>query len=111
MLLDDIFSGVFFTPDGDLLDVSSDEDVDLGVTLSSISISEGREDIPFAQYAVLGDSPDVTGVGGRSGHAGAFLRPRPASNRRTFRRFSMEASPVAPGDRRTRVCLGRRDAL
>ena len=32
MRLDDIFSGLFGTPDGDLLDVASDEDVGLNVT-------------------------------------------------------------------------------
>ena len=84
MVLDDIFSGVFFTPDGDLLDVSSDEDVGLNVTLSSISSSEGRAHTPFARYAVPGDSPDLTGVGGRSGHVGAFSRPRPESSGRRF---------------------------
>ena len=39
-MLDDIFSGVLFTPDVDLLDLSSDENVGLNVTLSSISSSE-----------------------------------------------------------------------
>ena len=79
IILDDIFSGVLFTPDGDLLDVSSDEVVGLNVTLSSISSSEGRAHTPFARYAVQGGSPDLTGVGGRSGYVGAFLRPRPES--------------------------------
>ena len=79
-MLADIFSGVLFTPDGDLLDVSSDEDVGLNVTLSSISSSEGRAHTPFARYAVLGDSLDLTGVGGRYGRVGAFLRPRPESS-------------------------------
>ena len=53
---------MFFTPDGDLLDVSSDEDVSLNVNLSSISSSEGRTHSPFAQYAILGNSPDLTGA-------------------------------------------------
>ena len=83
-MLDNIFSGVLFTPDGDLLDVSSDEDVGLNVTLSAISSSEGRAHTPFVRYAVLGDSPDLTGVGGRYGHVGTFLRPRPESSGRRF---------------------------
>ena len=83
-MLDNIFSGVLFTPDGDLLDVSSDEDVGRNVTLSSISSSEGRAHTPFARYAVLGDSPDLTGVGGRYRHVGAFLRPRPESSGKRF---------------------------
>ncbi|CAN0038503.1 unnamed protein product, partial [Ascophyllum nodosum] len=58
---DDIFYGVSSTRDGDLLDVSSDEYIGLNVTLSPISSSEGRTQTPFAQYAVLGDSHDLTG--------------------------------------------------
>ena len=110
-MLDGIFSWVLFTPDGDLLDVSSDEDVSLNVTLSSSSSNEGRAHTPFARYAVLADSPDLKEVGGLSGHVEEFRRPRPESSGIKFRRFSREASPVAPGDRRTRVCLRRRDAL
>ena len=83
-MLDDIFSGVPLTPDGDLLDVSSDKDVGLNLTLSFFSSSEGREHTPFARYAVLGDSPDLTGVGGRYSHVGAFLRPRPEPSGRRF---------------------------
>ena len=83
-MLHDIFSGVLFTADSDLLDVSSDEDVGLHVTLSSISSSEGRAHTPFARYAVLGDNPDLTGIGGRYGQVGAFLRPRPESSGSSF---------------------------
>ena len=75
IMLDDIFSVVFFPPDGDRLDVSSDEDVGRNVTLSSISSSEGRAHTPFAQYEELGDSPDLTGVGGRSGPLEHFYIP------------------------------------
>ncbi|CAM9863436.1 unnamed protein product, partial [Ectocarpus fasciculatus] len=52
--LDDVFSGVFFSPDGDLLDIPSDGDESLNLTLSSTSISEGTVHPPFAQFAVLG---------------------------------------------------------
>ncbi|CAN0085466.1 unnamed protein product, partial [Ectocarpus sp. 8 AP-2014] len=51
--LDDVFSGVFFSPDGDLLDIPSDGDESLNLTLSSTSISEGTTHTPFAQFAVL----------------------------------------------------------
>ena len=82
--LDDIFSGAFFTSDGNLLDVLSEEDVGLNLTLPSISSSEGRAHTPFARYAVLGNSPDVTGGGGCSGQVEAFLRPRPGPTGRKF---------------------------
>ena len=67
---------MFFTPKVELLDVRSDEDVDLSVTLPSTSTSEHRAHTPFTQYAILGDSPDVTGGGGRSGQVGgSFMSP------------------------------------
>ena len=50
----DVYSRVFFTPEGDMLDVPSNEDLGLNVTLSSITSSENRAHTPFPQYAVLG---------------------------------------------------------
>ena len=60
-MLDDIFSEVFFTLDGDLFDVSSDEDVDLNVTLPSISSSEGRAHTPFCAIRGTGGQPRLNG--------------------------------------------------
>lgn len=57
MNLDDVFSGVFFSPEGDLLDIPSEEDDDgnsLNLTLSSATISDGARHPQFAQFAVLG---------------------------------------------------------
>ena len=56
-MLDDIFSGVLFTPDGDLLDVSSDEDVSLNVTPTSISSSEGSRAHPLRAVRGTGGQP------------------------------------------------------
>lgn len=68
--LDDVFSGVFFSPDGDLLDISSDDD-SLNLTLSSASISEGTRHPQFAQFAVLGGNEDgSTNSGGDGGGGG-----------------------------------------
>ena len=83
------FSGVFFTPDDDLLDVMLDKDVGFNVARSFISSSEGRAHTPFVKYAVLGDSPDVAVGGGRSNHVGAFLRPRPGSSGRKIEDSAM----------------------
>ena len=60
MNLNDIFSEVFFTPDKELLDIPSDENVDRSTVTFFKSTNGRRAHIPFAQYAVLGDSPDVT---------------------------------------------------
>ncbi|CAN0236615.1 unnamed protein product, partial [Ectocarpus sp. 4 AP-2014] len=75
--LDDVFSGVFFSPDGDLLDIPSDGDESLNLTLSSTSISEGTTRMPSAQYAVLsgtaddGDTTAAAAAGGVSAEAAA----------------------------------------
>lgn len=75
--LDDVFSGVFFSPDGDLLDIPSDGDESLNLTLSSTSISEGTTHTPFAQFAVLsgrpgdGDAAAAAAAGGVSAEAAA----------------------------------------
>ncbi|CAM9905068.1 unnamed protein product [Scytosiphon promiscuus] len=72
--LDDVFSGVFFSPEGDLLDIPSDGDDSLNLTLSSASISDGANHPQFAQFAVLsgGDSGAAeSGVGGMGGGNGA----------------------------------------
>ena len=82
--VDDIFSGVFSTPDGDLLEFLSDEDVDLNVTLSSTSSSEGWAHIPFAQYAVLRRQPRYDGRWRPLRTRWTFLRPRPGSSERRF---------------------------
>ena len=82
--LDDTLSRVFFTPDGDMLDVLSDEDLGPNVTLSSTSSSEGRAYIPFVQYAAFGYNSDVMGGGGRSGHVGTFPRPGQGQTRHDF---------------------------
>lgn len=59
--MDDVFSGVFFSPEGDLLEIPSDcEDEDgndLSLTLSSAYISDDARHPKFAQFAVLGDGP------------------------------------------------------
>ncbi|CAN0477186.1 unnamed protein product, partial [Hapterophycus canaliculatus] len=81
--LDDVFSGVFFSPEGDLLDIPSDGDESLNLTLSSASISEGTNHPQFAQFAVLsggdGGYADAggSGVTGGSGAGGetALLNP------------------------------------
>ena len=61
MDLNDIFSEMFFTPDEELLDIPSDENVDRTVTFFT-STNERRAHTPFAQYTGLGDSPVVTRV-------------------------------------------------
>ena len=74
---------MFFTPDGELLDFSSDDDDGHNVTFSSTSAVEGRTHPPFAQYAVLGDNPDATGGGDDSGHAeGVFMSPSRVKRRK-----------------------------
>lgn len=47
---------MFFTPDGELLDIPSDDDENLNITLSTTRTSEGSAQTPFAQFAVVGDS-------------------------------------------------------
>lgn len=66
--LDDIFSGVLFTPDGELLDIPSDDDENLNITLSTTRISEGRTQTSFGQFAVVGD----TLASEESGSSGQF---------------------------------------
>ena len=61
MDLNDIFSEVFFTPDEELLDIPSDNNVNRTVTFFT-STNERRAHTPLAQYAILGDSPGVTRV-------------------------------------------------
>ena len=61
MNLNDIFSELLFTPDDELLDIPSDENVDLNITFFT-STNEGHAHIPFAQFTVLGFSSDVPGV-------------------------------------------------
>ena len=74
--LDDIYSGMLFTPDSDdLLDVSSGKDVGLKVTLPSISSSKGRAHTPFARYAVLGDSSDLPELEAATDTLGNFYVP------------------------------------
>lgn len=63
--LDDVFSGVFFSPEGDLLDIPSDEDeegANLNLTLSSATISDGARHPQFAQFAVYGSGPSRESV-------------------------------------------------
>ena len=52
---------MFFTPDLDLLDVLSDEDVGLNVTLSSISSSEGRAHTPLRAVRGTREQPRLNG--------------------------------------------------
>ena len=97
----DIFPRLFYTSDGELLDVPSDEDV----TLFSISTSEGHANTPCAQYAILGSNPDVTGSGARSGHDEAFLRPPLGSSGRRFRRFRNGGESGGTRGSANAVCL------
>lgn len=64
--LDDVFSGVFFSPEGDLLDIpSSEEDeegANLNLTLSSATISDGARHPQFAQFAVYSSGPNRESV-------------------------------------------------
>ena len=92
--------------DGELVDVPSDEDINFDVTLFFTSTIEGRAHTPFSQYALLGDSPDVTGGGGHCGYVEVFLRPRLGPSGRRFQIFSTEANLTAPGDLRTRSFRG-----
>lgn len=74
---------MFFSPEGDLLDIPSDGDDSLNLTLSSTSISEGASHPQFAQFAVLGgggesgdDPAPAPGTNGGSGEgAGVGLNP------------------------------------
>ena len=97
----DVFPGLFYTSDGELLDVPSDEDV----TRIFISTGEGRANTPCAQYAILGSNPDVTGSGARSGHDEAFLHPQVGSSGRRFRRFRNGGEPGGTGGSVNVVCL------
>ncbi|CAN0514785.1 unnamed protein product, partial [Ectocarpus sp. 12 AP-2014] len=88
--LDDVFSGVFFSPDGDLLEIPSDGDESLNLTLSSTSISEGTTNTPFAQFAVLsgtagGVSAEAAAAAGAGEAVGEGAGPMPS-----FRRSSQE---------------------
>lgn len=67
-----MFSGVFFSPQGDLLDIPSDGDESLNLTLSSTSISDGAAHPQFAQFAVLGGNTDGSiATGGDGGGDGS----------------------------------------